>query len=199
MLSMGASSLQEPNELHFYISGNVTVHPSAAIGENVLLQADPGSHLVIGAGASIGSGTILHAVQGTLDIGNNVTIGTRVLMVGSGSICDGACIGSFSTLISSIAVDQRCIIPPNSLIGDQSRVVDLEAGHDSHDSAPTHSSTADQTQYNKVNNLEPESISIATQKTVVYGKASVEKLIKIMFPARQYDMNGSQGSSQTQE
>ncbi len=195
---MGASSLHDPNELRFYISGNVTVHPSAAIGENVFLQADPNSHLMIGAGVSIGADTILHACQGTLDIGNNVTIGTRVLIVGAGVVCDGACIGSCSTLLFHIRVDQQCIIPPNSLIGDQSRMVELDMGDDSHHSASinssTNSSTSDQTQYNKLSDSDSESVSISTQKTIVYGKASVEKLIKVMFPARQYDMNGGHGS-----
>jgi len=58
---MHLSPLQPISNSHFYVSGNVTIHPSAAIAPGVLLQADPESQIIIAAGVCVGMGTILHA------------------------------------------------------------------------------------------------------------------------------------------
>ena len=202
---MSASSLRELNELRFYVSGNVTVHPDASIASNVLLQADPNSHLIIGERVAIGPGAILHATQGTLEIGSDVTIGTEVLIIGAGVIGDGACIGAFSTILSQIKVDKQAIIAPRSLIGDESRVVNLDDGENaesaqsSDDSASTteaelnsQSSSDSETEPK----TKPEPATKLVQTRLVYGKASVEKLIQVMFPARDYDMNNGGDSKE---
>jgi hypothetical protein len=44
----------------------------------------------------------------------------------------------------------------------------------------------------------PQSNTQLIKPTVVYGKASVEKLIKVMFPARAYDFNGSNMSNDSE-
>lgn len=193
---MSASSLRELNELRFYVSGNVTVHPDASIASNVLLQADPDSHLIIGERVAIGPGAILHATQGTLEIGNDVTIGAQVLIIGEGIVGDDACIGAFSTILSQIQVDKQGIISPRSLIGDQSRVVDLgeDATAQSSTSSDSMSTTTSQVNPPPSSTPQPESTPVpatkSVQTTLVYGKTSVEKLIQVMFPARNYDMNG---------
>ena len=186
---MSALSLRELNELRFYVSGNVTVHPDASIASNVLLQADPDSHLIIGARVAIGPGSILHAVQGTLSIGDDVTIGTQVLLIGTGSIGNGACIGAFSTVLSQIKVDKQGIVPPRSLIGDESRAVSLDDGEPDQPSTSSDSSSATASDSNSPVASEAAPVAKPVQRTLVYGKASVEKLIQVMFPARSYDMD----------
>ena len=105
---------------HLYISGTVTLDASAAIAPNVMLQADPGCHLIIAAGVSIGSGCVLHAHNGTLEIDTGATLGSGVLILGSGKIGSNACIGSRATLIDS-SIEPEYTVPPGAIIGDRSR------------------------------------------------------------------------------
>ncbi|HHP7245802.1 MAG TPA: transferase, partial [Elainellaceae cyanobacterium] len=75
---MPVPEVQCPTEVLFYVSGDVTIHPSAAIASEVLLQANVGSRIIIGEGACIGSGSIIHAHQGILEVRSGVTLGTKV-------------------------------------------------------------------------------------------------------------------------
>lgn len=109
-------------DAHFCVSGHVTIHPSAVIAPSVMLQADPGSHLIIAEGVCIGVGSILHAHQGILEIEAGVTLGRGVLIIGSGKIGANACIGSASTIFNGSVLSGQSI-PPGSLIGDGSRQV----------------------------------------------------------------------------
>jgi len=104
-------------EVQFCVSGAVTIHPTAAIASNVMLRANPGSTLIIGAGAVLGQGCVLHACDGTLELGAEVTLGNHVLVVGHGHIQSSACIGTATTLMGQIDVDQGTIVPPHSLLG----------------------------------------------------------------------------------
>lgn len=199
--SMNASSLQQLNELRFYVCGNVTVHPDASIASNVFLQADPDSHLMIGARVVIGPQSILHVSQGSLTIGNDVTIGTQVLIVGEGTIGEGACIGSFSTLLAPVDVQSQHVIPPRSLIGDASRVValdDMPSTQSSPQSASGSSTSADpsmssseEPSSNEASPPQTPSATHTVRKTVVYGRASVEKMIQVMFPYKDQSLNGN--------
>ena len=107
---------------HSMISGNVTIHPSVAIAPGVLLHADPGSELIIGAGVCIGAGAMLHAHGGTLELEVCVNLGSEVLVVGHGRIRANACIGSNATLINP-DVSAASVVGWEALVGDQSRVV----------------------------------------------------------------------------
>ncbi len=91
------------------------VHATANIATGVMLHADAGSQLVIGAGACIGWGCVLHAHSGTLVIGTGVILGMGTLVIGNSQVGDYACIGTATSIIDS-AVAARAIIPPNSLI-----------------------------------------------------------------------------------
>jgi len=71
---MHLSPLQPISNSHFYVSGNVTIHPSAAIAPGVLLQADPESQIIIAAGVCVGMGTILHAHAGILEVSQEQTL-----------------------------------------------------------------------------------------------------------------------------
>lgn len=139
---MSASSLQSMHDVCFYVSGNVMVHPDAAIAPQVLLQADPGSQLIIHENASIGAGSIIHASGGTIEIGRSATIGSKVLIVGRGDIGENACVGSFSTLMLDIHVAAQQIVPPSSLIGDRSRKVAIQPSQPSSASAAPSSTSS---------------------------------------------------------
>ncbi|MGQ9866363.1 MAG: hypothetical protein ACUVSQ_08825 [Pseudanabaenaceae cyanobacterium] len=95
-------------------AGTVTVDPSALVAPGVILRADPGATLRIGAGVCLGMGCVLHATAGDLTIEAGVNLGAAVLVVGSGTVGRGACIGYGATLVSP-AIAPGVLIPPGSL------------------------------------------------------------------------------------
>lgn len=113
---------QSMNETHFSLSGDVSIHPSAAIASGVVLQADPHACLIIGAGVSIGAGSILRARQGAVTIETGACLGSGVLIVGSVTIGANACIGSMTTIFNG-CVEAEQVIPPKSLIGNCGRQI----------------------------------------------------------------------------
>lgn len=109
--------------------GDVFIHPHAVIAAGVLLWAEPGSRLEIGAGACIGMGTILHASHGIMLIATGASLGAGVLFIGCGEVGPQACVGAATTLINT-SVGAGAVIPPGSLLGDTSRQVpDLAKRH----------------------------------------------------------------------
>lgn len=182
-----------PSDSHFYVSGNVTIHPSAAIAPSVMLQADPDSQLIVAAGVCIGVGTVLHAHQGLLIMEPGVTLGSGVLVVGRGSIGANTCIGSCSTIIdSSVPANQS--LPPGSLIGDQSRpVVTVEAtGPYKAPDAPAppvqpSSAAPSPPESPPEQPAEPAAAPASPTATtrVVYGRTYLERMMITMFPHRQ--------------
>ncbi|NEO34572.1 MAG: hypothetical protein F6K36_30110 [Symploca sp. SIO3C6] len=235
------------------MSGTVTIHPTAAIATNVVLHANPGSRIIIGAGAVVGRGTILHADGGTLNVDSKVVLGTKVLLFGCGTIGKNACIGSMTTIMAEINVQPDQVIPPNSLVGVPEPILQPRSASSSSpttepESEPTSKSTdspsvqLDDPQYNENGNHRTESNSeqtthvsargklvedgsasgnngnasgersneIATEtdaptldmeqnavtnsatskKAVVYGQASVQRLITMMFPHHSLNNNG---------
>jgi carbon dioxide concentrating mechanism protein CcmN len=119
--------LQPIRSTHTQIVGDVLIHDSAVLAPGVLLLAEPGSQTVIAAGVCIGMGSILHARQGTLEVGSGALLGAGVLIVGSGRIGASVCIGAATTLFNC-SVDPGTIIPAGSLLGDESRRITLETG-----------------------------------------------------------------------
>ncbi|HEY9647500.1 MAG TPA: hypothetical protein V6C88_14080 [Chroococcidiopsis sp.] len=115
------SSQPARGDIAYIVYGDVTVDETAAIAPGVLLQADPGSRLVIAAGVSIGMGAILHANQGTLEIGAEAVIGASALIIGGGRIGDRACIGASSTLV-------HCSVAPNQVIAANTVLQGIEEG-----------------------------------------------------------------------
>jgi carbon dioxide concentrating mechanism protein CcmN len=175
---MHLPSLQPISDNHFYKSGNVTVHDSAAIAPGVLLQADPDSQLIIAAGVCIGMGTVLHAYAGTLEIGTGATLGTGVLVVGSGRIGARACIGSMATIFNS-SIQPEQLVPSGVLIcGEGCPQPQLELKQEQGPAAESMSQVGSQTIEHPVH------FSAAGVTAEVYGRAHVEKLMISLFPNR---------------
>lgn len=175
---MNAPSLELVDDSHFYVSGNVIIHPSAAIAPGVMLQADPGSQLVVAAGVSIGMGTILHAHQGSLILEAGVTLGSGVLIVGAGKIGAQACIGAMTTILNC-SVEPKQAIPAGSLLGDDSRAVvvptDVEAPKPVTD--PVAPQPAD---------ASPSPPEPPASTSIVYGQAYLQRMLITMFPQRRF-------------
>ncbi len=110
------------------ISGDVTVHPTANIGSGVLLHADPGSQLIIGVGACVGSGCVIHAHTGTLFIGDGVILGMGTLVFGTTQVGERACVGAESSLID-VLIAPNTVVPPNSLIDSYSLSAEYAHAH----------------------------------------------------------------------
>lgn len=189
---MDSPSLELIHDCHLYTSGEVVVHPSAAIAPGVLLQADPDCRLVIEAGVCIGRGSILHASGGTLELQAGATLGAGVLIVGSGTIGSEACIGGMTTILNSSVLPKQSIAP-GSLIGDFSRPVALEAASPEpvDSSAPAPASPESEVTTAPANPdpngsapaTPPQPATLKTM-TQVYGQAYVERIMITMFPHR---------------
>ena len=165
-------------EDHFCISGKVTIHPSAAIAPGVLLQADPDSEIVIAIGVCIGAGSILHAYQGMLEIEAGVTLGTGVLIVGSGQIGKNACVGANALIWNcSLAADQ--VVAAGSRIEEVEEGVDVQVDQPQvSPSDPANAAVADPS-------IHPPGYLVNGAIVPIYGKAAVNQLITALFPHRQ--------------
>lgn len=122
-MSLPLLRLQPISTPHYHISGDVVIAEGAAIAPGVLLQAEPESRIIIKTGACIGVGAILHADRGTVEIGEGANIGAEVLLVGHVKVGDHACIGAATTILNS-SIEFGQVVPPGSLIGDTSRMVE---------------------------------------------------------------------------
>lgn len=192
-----------PNS-QIYLSGNVVVDEGAAIAPGVILQADPDSRLSIAAGTCIGMGAILHARQGTLEIGAGAILGAGVLVVGSGAIGANACIGAGTTLINP-CIDKMQILPAGSLVGDDSRQIKAEPKPQpepetsSVEEPPVEPPPVEPPEAEPTNPLTtpPETAasppSTPTEQppqpgeipTILYGQAHINRLLGTLFPHRQ--------------
>lgn len=164
------------------------VHATVAIADGVLLQADPGSRLIIDRGACIGAGSILHASQGILELGSGVTIGDHVLVVGSGKIGANACIGSHSTLVDA-SIDEGEMVASKSFV--TSSTWDVDQGKPGVSASLTGDADADPKAIDEPSSLENGNHG---QRSPVYGRDSVNRLMRMMFPYRsnhQSDLNSS--------
>lgn len=112
--------LQPFDRVQTFVSGDVTIDPSAAIAPGVLMAAGANSRIIIGAGVCIGMGSILEAREGTLEIEAGAVLGAGVLVMGQVKIGANACIGCATTIFNS-AIAPKQVVPPASLIGDSSR------------------------------------------------------------------------------
>jgi carbon dioxide concentrating mechanism protein CcmN len=122
---MSVPPLRLSDNFNSYISGEVIIHPSAVIAPGVILQAGQKSKIIISSGVCIGTGSILQVHEGTLEIGANANLGAGFLMVGPGKVGENACIGSATTIFNGF-VPPGEVVPPGSILGENSREVILE-------------------------------------------------------------------------
>ncbi|MBE9207183.1 transferase [Nostoc sp. LEGE 06077] len=159
---MSVPPLRLHNNFEPYISGDVTIHPSAVLAPGVIIQATTNSKIIIGPGVCIGMGSILQVNEGTLEIEAGANLGAGFLMVGGGKIGTNACIGA-ATTVFNCSVEPGKVVPPSSVVGDPSRQISLTQPQE----PPTHyaASTDAQQQQPESNNLgesEEKLISISS-------------------------------------
>lgn len=180
--------LQPISNTHYYVNGDVTIHPGAAIAPGVLLQADPESQIIIGAGACIGMGAVLHAYQGVLEVGESANIGTGVLIVGGCKIGTNACIGSMTTIFNS-SVESGAVLAPGSLVGDSSSSrltegqlpeVVTEGVETPNGQVSEPASVVDSTPV-----ATPAEAEAVKASNPVYGEDSLNRLLSTLLPHRQ--------------
>jgi carbon dioxide concentrating mechanism protein CcmN len=107
--------LEPIGDFRSYVCGDVVIDETAAIASGVLIQADQGGKITIGAGVCIGMGVVLHAQGGLLEIGAGANLGAGVLVYGTSRIGEGACIGASSSIVRAV-IAKGAIVPPCSLI-----------------------------------------------------------------------------------
>jgi carbon dioxide concentrating mechanism protein CcmN len=107
--------LEPIGDFRSYVCGDVVIDETAAIASGVLIQADDGGKIIIGAAVCIGMGAVLHAQDGLLEIGAGANLGAGVLVYGTTKIGEGACIGASSSIVRAV-IAKGAIVPPCSLI-----------------------------------------------------------------------------------
>lgn len=107
--------LEPIGDFRSYVCGDVVIDETAAIASGVLIQADQGGKITIGAGVCIGMGAVLHAQGGLLEIAAGANLGAGVLVYGTSRIGEGACIGASSSIVRAV-IAKGAIVPPCSLI-----------------------------------------------------------------------------------
>jgi carbon dioxide concentrating mechanism protein CcmN len=100
---------------HYVVMGDVTIGEGSAIAPGVLLQADPGCRIVLGAGVCLGMGCVIHASGGAIQIGRGVNLGAGVLVVGASTIGDRALVGAGTTVFGQ-SIEPGDLIAPSSLL-----------------------------------------------------------------------------------
>jgi carbon dioxide concentrating mechanism protein CcmN len=151
-----------------FVSGDVTIHESAVIAPGAILQAAPGSRIIIGEGVCLGMGVVLKAYQGEIAIQSGCILGAGVLILGATTVGDHTCIGPTTTIFNT-SVEARQMIPAGSLLGDLSRSVSL-------DDAVSVATPI-------VEVAEPVS---SPSKSPVVGQVYINQLLLTLFPNRRH-------------
>lgn len=115
----GLGNYREPrlvSHTHYCVMGDVTVDSTAAIAPGVVLQASPGSRIIIGSGACLAGGVCIQSRNGILTIGTGANLGANVLIIGNGTVGDHACVSPGCSVLNP-QLDANAIVPPSSMIG----------------------------------------------------------------------------------
>lgn len=186
---MSLPPLQPPDSHHAFVRGDVRIHPSVAIAPGVILQAEPGSHLVIASGVCIGMGAVLHVYQGALEIEEGVNLGAGVLIIGSGRIERGACVGSSATVFNS-SISRGQIVSPGALVGDTGRPIEELQVVDAV-TLPVPETLVEPTPIVTEPESAPPTFPAANSGTNVYGQRYVNQLMFKLLPNRQHHLEPS--------
>ncbi len=196
--------VRPPTHLDIYVIGDVTIHERAVVAAGTVLQATPGSRIVIGEGACIGMGSILTACQGEIEVEAGAILGAGVLVVGNSKIGQNACVGSGTTIFNS-SVEPMALVPAGSLMGDSSPAfvceeIDSDTVNGSQNKpeliseevqVPVSETEAAAAETHKTAESPPDSI-----KMPVIGQVYIKQMLYTLFPERQA-FNRSQNPEQT--
>jgi carbon dioxide concentrating mechanism protein CcmN len=186
-----------------YTSGDVSIDPSAAIAPGTILQAGGDCKIEIAAGVCIGTGTIIHAVEGNIKIEAGAVLGAGVLLVGAVKVGANACVGSLTTVWNQdISLGQ--LIPPGSLISPLEREVpELERPAVTNSVVPPEPKitrniiekvSVEVSEIKEIIANSPEQgIDISSnshnntgdRKSKVYGQEQLHQMLESLFPHRQ--------------
>jgi carbon dioxide concentrating mechanism protein CcmN len=204
----------------YYIGKNVEVSPNVVIAAGAVLDAAPGSRLMIEADVCIGSGVVIQVYGGDMTLGAGVNLGKEVLLVGCGAIAPRACIGAESTVMNP-QIEADAVIPARSLIGDRGQPLPSPAPPADTNGAPAPPKPETASEGTSQNGQSPEATppaatdnnsskaeengtsekpsaaaeeSTLTAANMVYGREQVMQLVKTLFPHRGM-LNGNQNGS----
>jgi carbon dioxide concentrating mechanism protein CcmN len=162
-ISMSVPPLHLSNKFESYISGEVTIHPSAVLAPGVILQAAVNSKMIIGPGVCIGMGSILQVSEGTLEVEAGANLGAGFLMVGQGKIGANACVGS-ATTVFNCSIEPGTVIPPGSILGDTSREIEDTQKPAADPNNGAHTSSEQQPEAE--NSLEPDEETVISSTNI---------------------------------
>jgi carbonic anhydrase/acetyltransferase-like protein (isoleucine patch superfamily) len=97
------------------VIGDVRVGPEASVWFNCVLRADQ-DRIEIGRRSNVQDASVLHVDPGfPLTIGNNVTIGHKVMLHGC-TLEDDVLIGIGSTILNGARIPSHCVVGANALV-----------------------------------------------------------------------------------
>ncbi|HEY9889559.1 MAG TPA: hypothetical protein V6D02_14235 [Candidatus Obscuribacterales bacterium] len=162
-----------------------------AIAAGVVLIAASDCRLIIESGVCIGTGVVIQAYGGDLTLAAGASLGRDALLIGTGTIGAGACIGAESTLINP-QVAATAVVAARSLIGASLPAVDTASTNGNGNGfTPAGPAAGDLPPDAAI--AEPDAVNgdgALTTGQPVYGQAQVMQLIKTLFPHRD-SLNGN--------
>ena len=118
-----------PEEGEYWIApnatvlGNVILKRNASIWFGAVLRGD-NDPITVGENSNVQDGSVLHTDTGSpLTIGDNVTIGHKVMLHGC-SIGDNSLIGIGSIVLNGARIGRNCLIGANTLITEGKAIPD---------------------------------------------------------------------------
>ncbi|XOV90108.1 MAG: gamma carbonic anhydrase family protein [Pseudomonadota bacterium] len=105
------------------VVGSVVLMNNASVWFNVVIRGD-NDIITIGENSNVQDGSVLHTDGGIqLTIGNNVTVGHKVMLHGC-TIGDNSLIGINSVVLNGAKIGRNCLIGANSLIPEGKEIPD---------------------------------------------------------------------------
>jgi carbonic anhydrase/acetyltransferase-like protein (isoleucine patch superfamily) len=97
------------------VIGNVELGADASVWFGVTIRGDT-EEICVGSGTNIQDGSVLHADSGKpLVIGNNVTVGHKVMLHGC-TVGDGSLIGIGAVVLNGAKIGKGCIVGACALV-----------------------------------------------------------------------------------
>ena len=105
------------------VLGSVLMRNNASVWFNAVIRGD-NELITIGENSNIQDGSVLHTDPGVpLTIGNNVTVGHKVMLHGC-TIGDNSLIGINSVILNGAKIGKNCLIGANCLITENKEIPD---------------------------------------------------------------------------